>query len=68
MQSNVNPSVEEEKETCEVLFDDEQKKILEIKEQLEDPHQVFLLSFLNLGVSLSLLVSLIMNLDFFRSP
>ncbi|KAK7369447.1 hypothetical protein VNO80_11485 [Phaseolus coccineus] len=39
MQSNVNPSVEEEKETCEVLFDDEQKKILEIKEQLEDPHQ-----------------------------
>ncbi|ESW31798.1 hypothetical protein PHAVU_002G268700 [Phaseolus vulgaris] len=39
MKSNVNPSVEEEKETCEVLFDDEQKKILEIKEQLEDPHQ-----------------------------
>jgi hypothetical protein len=25
------------------LFDDETKKILEIKEQLEDPHQVFLL-------------------------
>jgi hypothetical protein len=25
------------------LFDDEPKKILEIKEQLEDPHQVFLL-------------------------
>ncbi|XP_047173821.1 probable mediator of RNA polymerase II transcription subunit 26c isoform X1 [Vigna umbellata] len=37
MQSN--PSAEEEKDTCEVLFDDEQKKILEIKEQLEDPHQ-----------------------------
>jgi len=66
MQSN--PSAEEEKDTCEVLLDDEQKKILEIKEQLEDPHQVFLLSFLNLPVFLSLIVSLIANLYFFRSP
>ncbi|CAJ1937907.1 unnamed protein product [Sphenostylis stenocarpa] len=37
MQSN--PSAEEEKDTDEVLLDDERKKILEIKEQLEDPLQ-----------------------------
>ncbi|TKY60392.1 mediator of RNA polymerase II transcription subunit 26c [Spatholobus suberectus] len=34
-----NPSAEEEKDPHGGLFDDEQKKILEIKEQLEDPHQ-----------------------------
>jgi len=43
MEMQSNPSAEEEKDTCEVLFHDEQKKILEIKERLEDPHQVFLL-------------------------
>ncbi|RDX99703.1 putative mediator of RNA polymerase II transcription subunit 26c, partial [Mucuna pruriens] len=34
-----SPSVEEEKDPYGGLFEDEQKKILEIREQLEDPHQ-----------------------------
>ena len=34
-----SPSAEEEKDPYGGLFDDEQRKILDIKEQLEDPHQ-----------------------------
>lgn len=39
-QQQSSPLTEEEKDPYGGLFDDEQKKILEIKEQLEDPHQV----------------------------
>ena len=38
-----SPSAEEEKDPYGGLFDDEQRKILDIKEQLEDPHQVLFL-------------------------
>ena len=38
-----SPSAEEEKDPYGGFMDEEQKKILYIKEQLEDPHQVFFL-------------------------
>lgn len=41
-QSLGNDDDDEELDPYGGLFDDEQKKILEIKEQLEDPHQVLL--------------------------
>ncbi|KAG5038124.1 hypothetical protein JHK86_018964 [Glycine max] len=34
-----SPSMKEENDLYKGLFDDEQRKILDIKEQLEDPHQ-----------------------------
>jgi hypothetical protein len=41
------------------LFDDEQKKILDIKEHLEDPHQVFFFFFLDFNLVILVFLGLI---------
>ena len=45
--SSTEEEEEEELDPFGGLFDEEQKKILEIKQQLEDPHQVFFFFFFN---------------------